>query len=156
QIPNQFPPLPNSCVHFNDKKHSIPVCFKVKMKQKVWVAAQKIKKNILMQPSDFKIKIRNIVGLKYKPVLRIVPQLWLNKTLNQNTILTEEYLKPIPQVIKGQSVHLKISSKSIVISTEAIALEDGYQGQIIAMNNPQTNAGFHAKVIAPNQVEVLA
>ena len=96
----------------------------------------------------------NIAGLKYKPYQKLPPNIWLKRALRKNSILSEEYLDSLPQVIKGQKVHIKILGPSIALDMEATAQDDGYLGQTIKIKNTNNSKIFTALVTASNQAKV--
>jgi flagella basal body P-ring formation protein FlgA len=156
QITNRYPPLKQIGVRLNDKNHSIPVWFKVKAYQKVLVAKQDLSSRTLISHLDFELQDRDIAGLKGKPYQELPQELWLTKGMKHQAILTEEEVSPRPQVLKGQSVHIKIISQGLSITTDAIAEQDGYLGQTIKMKNAQNKDYFTALITATNQAEVRA
>lgn len=154
QVKISYPPLKQICVHLIDGKHSIPVWFKVKAYQKILVAKQNIDKHNTINNKEFILKNSNIAGLKNRPYTKLPNTLWLKKSIKKNAILTEDYLSPKPQILKGQTVHVTVKNQAISISTQATALHDAYLGQPIKVMNEQSNKPFIAIVTAPNKAEV--
>lgn len=152
----KYPPPQQLCVWLQYKKTAIPVWFKVIAYQKILVARTPLKSHRAVKQTEFMLKELNIAGLKNKPYQHLQTALWLKKTLHQNEVLDETHLKALPEVVKGQSVHLKIISQGVSITTEAIAQHDAYKGQKVSMRNPRSNKTFMALVTDLNQVEVHA
>lgn len=155
-LPKHYPPASLVCVKLAYQNSILPIWFSVKAYQKVLVARQNIKAHTASTADDFVLKTRNITGLKSSPIGHLAKNIWLNKSINKHQILTTENLSPMPKVLKGQSVQIKIISEGISISTEAIAQQDGYVGQAVLMKNKSSNKPFNAIVTAANQAEVRA
>ncbi len=154
KIANQYPSTKRVCVRLNYEKHSIPVWFAVKAYKKVLVAKHKIKIHTLVNNRDFALKERNIAGLKASPYSQLPASMWLQKTMNEDQILTSQYLTDIPAIIRGKKVQIKVVNRGISLTTEAIAQNDGYIGQAVRMKNIQTNKYFLAVVTSSNQAEI--
>lgn len=155
-IKDRYPPLKQICVRLNAAKQSISLWFKVKAYQRILVAKRKLNTHTALSSEDFILKTSNIAGLKSAPYQQLPSQLWLKKPLPQDAILTEEYLSLKPQVIRGQQVQIKVINQGIAISTDAIAQQDGFVGQLISVMNKKSHKLFLATITAPNQAEVHA
>jgi flagella basal body P-ring formation protein FlgA len=75
-----------------------------------------------------------------------------NKSINAGDILTRHHLSPIALVRSGDLIKAQLSSNGLKIELEARAKETGYIGQIIQIQNLQTNKTFKAKIIDRNKV----
>lgn len=142
------------CVRLHHDKVSIPIWFTVKAYQKVLVATHQIKNRSEINDRDFILKNREVTPLNHKPYHTIPHHTWLIKTMNKGQILTDYYIANRPQVLKGETVRITVINKGISITTDAIALSDGYLGQHIKMNNPKSNKLFVAVVTDKNQAEI--
>ncbi len=154
KIKESYPPAKRLCVYLYNDQLSIPVWFEIKAYQSVLTAQHNIPKHTVLSAHDFSIQKQDIAGLASLPLTQIPSDTWLNHSLTKGEVLTLSHISPKPAIIKDSKVHVHIHAEGVIVSTEAIADEDGYQGQTITLHNMQSKKQFHALVSAPNEAEV--
>ena len=87
-----------------------------------------------------------------KPINKIPKNLIASKVISKNSILTISNTKIAPAILKGEKVRVKISSKNVVIFSNAKALKDGEIGEKIKIE--MNRKIFDAKVINKGVVEI--
>ena len=155
QIQDRYPPLKSTCVRLIGAKRSIPIWFTVKAYQNVLLAKRELRKRSSLNKADFIVKKTNIAGLRYKPYRKLPSGTWLNRDLKKNTLLSEDYISLLPQVIKGHKTEIKLSSQGVTLRTEGISQQDGYLGQSIKVKTTNKTV-LTAVVTAAHQTEVQA
>ncbi|MFI4918176.1 MAG: flagellar basal body P-ring formation chaperone FlgA [Legionellales bacterium] len=155
QVPTSYPTAKRVCVRLKHGKHASSIWFAVKAYKNVLVAQRALKKHTTVQQADFVFKKRNLAGLTEKPCTSLNPNAWLKNSMNKNQILTEDNLSTPPLVLRGHTVTVRVASKRITITTEAIAQKDGYLGEKVRMQNPKSHQYFVATITAKNQAERL-
>jgi flagella basal body P-ring formation protein FlgA len=156
QLPKEYPTAKRICVQLRYQQHSIPLWFAVKAYQKVLVAQHRMKAQSLIHQGDVILQLRNIAGLKHKPLTQLPANLWLNHAINKNQILTQDDLSNTPEVIQGQKVKVNVQEQGISIIAEAEAQHNAYLGQEVRMKNLGTHKYFNATVIGKNRAEIKA
>ncbi len=154
EIKNSYPARKRMCVRLYNEHHIIPIWFEVHAQQSVLVARTDINKRTLLKADDFVLEQRDITGLSQTPYQVMPHHSMLKKALHAHEILTPEHIMPMPLIMKNSKTKLYIHSLGITITTEAIAQEDGYLGQNIALHPQNTKKSIRALVIAPNEAEV--
>lgn len=122
---------------------NIPVNFTLKVWRECWLSKRRLEKNQRVQEIDF-IKIKKDITLMAgKPVLSLnIKGKVLNRPLGVGIPLLEEYLMEAPEVLQGESVTVLAKQGNVVISTRALALENGIKGQNIQVKSPETHFKF--------------
>jgi flagella basal body P-ring formation protein FlgA len=57
-----------------------------------------------------------------------------------------------PLVQRGATVRIELSVRGLAISGQAVALDDGAEGEKVRVQNPASRALLMAEVVGPNQV----
>ena len=78
----------------------------------------------------------------------------LRRLVNEGTVLRESMLEPLPVIQRGKHITLKLITGHVVLTTDAVALEDGPRGGIIAISKLNSKDRFQAKVVDEGTVEV--
>ncbi|MBM7556999.1 flagellar basal body P-ring formation chaperone FlgA [Halanaerobacter jeridensis] len=79
----------------------------------------------------------------------------LTRTLAAEQILTNDMLATPQLVTRWQKVKIVAKVGGVVVTTTGKALENGRKGDIIKVKNTNSNQTIEAKVVAPNEVEVV-
>lgn len=74
--------------------------------------------------------------------------------LSPNTILKNQYLKEQPAVQRGEKVDVEVVVGPVLLSYQAISREEGYIGEEIICQNPDSREKFLAKVIGENRLQI--
>ncbi|MDP3269473.1 MAG: flagellar basal body P-ring formation chaperone FlgA [Legionella sp.] len=154
-VSEKYPVAKHICVSLYNDKDSIAIWFEVKAFKKVMIARHNIKSNSPVKASDFALQIRNIAGLQDVPKSQLSEPSWLKLGIKKNQILTTRYLMPYPDVISGESVHIKSIKNKILIATQGIAQNHAWVGEKVRIKNPLTNKFFSGTVTARQEVEII-
>lgn len=154
EIKAGYPPAKRTCVWLKHGKKHIPIWFEVHAFARVLVAKENIKINTPIQNNMLLWQERDIAGLPDQPAQHYPQNTWLNSSLLKNKILLTSQLKEVPQIIKGQELKVSFNKKSIRVIMDAIALNNGYEGQSISIQNPANQEVFVAQVTGSGQAEV--
>lgn len=150
-----FPTAKRVCVWLINQQVHKPVWFEVKAYQSVRVAKNTLPAGTVLGDKQFSWQERNIAGLKSKPASKIGKRQRIKKTLPAQDILLADNLESIPDVIHGQRVQVVVRHKSVQLITEAVALKDGYQGQILPLKNTMNQQSFMAKITGIQKAEIV-
>ena len=77
------------------------------------------------------------------------------RALRPGEVLTEAGVEAIPLVKRSEVVRVQAFCGAFIISTQAIACEDGTSGAVIHVRNVQTRQEFSAKVTGVGAVEAI-
>ena len=137
----------------------IYVNLKTNMFKKVFVANKTLFKGEKISKSNFKYKKANIINVD-SPLITdfnnsLVKDGILTKTISQNEILTEEYLKK-PVIVKwGDHIQAEIKIGGINVTTMVKAKEKGKKGDFILVENLKTGKQFKAEIINRRLVRLV-
>ncbi len=150
-----FPTSKRVCVWLTPGNNArLAVWFTVKAFAQVLVAKRDMRYDTLIKNDYFSLKERDIAGLNAVPA-RVLPQsVWLKTSIARNRILLTSQLKEPPLVIHGQHLNVITHNHGITITMDAIALADGYAGEIITVKNPLNQKTFVAKISGIQQAEM--
>lgn len=98
-------------------------------------------------------EITTVTGTPLRDVTELAGKRAVN-SLAQNAVLTLVNTEPVPLVMRNATVHVQAKCGAFIISAVAIALEDGLQGAIIRVRNPDSRDEYTARVIAAGLLEL--
>ncbi|MCX7984362.1 MAG: flagellar basal body P-ring formation chaperone FlgA [Bacteroidetes bacterium] len=76
------------------------------------------------------------------------------RILSEKSVVTRSVSKPIPIVNPYDIVTLKVRAGTVMISTPAIAKEEGYRGKHITVQRVDTHQKYRARVLDAHTVEL--
>lgn len=79
-----------------------------------------------------------------------------NRMVTEGTILRQSMLDDEPVIERGDAVTLTVTSGTVIVSTQAVARQDGVVGDIITVQRSGVHARFRARVIDENTVELVS
>lgn len=79
----------------------------------------------------------------------------LTRSLSAGQVLTERALQPKPLVRKGDVVDVIARDGVLLVTTKALALEDGAAGQFISVRNMESKRDIQARVLEDSRCEVF-
>jgi flagella basal body P-ring formation protein FlgA len=132
------------------------VRFEWEWKRPVWVAQESQKAGNL-QPEDFVLESRSILNLPSEPLpsSELPRDLLLIRPVPKGEPLLVSNVKIPIAVARGSAVTASVRSGTMLVSINAIALENGSIGQTIRLQNPSSRKELIGKVVQPNNVEVI-
>ncbi|MHB9110546.1 MAG: flagellar basal body P-ring formation chaperone FlgA [Armatimonadota bacterium] len=98
-------------------------------------------------------EITTVTGAPLRDVAELDGRRAVN-SLAQNAVLTLANTEPIPLVKRNDTVHVQAKCGSFIITTVAVALEDGLAGATIRVRNPDTRQEYAARVVAVGLLEL--
>lgn len=78
-----------------------------------------------------------------------------SRYISRGTILEKKYLKEKPAVKRGDEVNIEVMVGPIIISYRAISKEDGFIGEQIQCQNPESKERFLAEIIGNKQLQIV-
>ncbi len=147
--------IPIEIVSANGRSVRSYVTIRLELFKKVFVAAKQIEAKEPLSSSDVKIKTVNISELRGTPVdlNENISKFRSRVNINSGEIIRTEMIEEQPVITAGQTITAKAVFGSVVVSTKAVARQNGLEGEIIKIltdNNKQLNA----RVIDSNNVIV--
>lgn len=76
------------------------------------------------------------------------------RTVTPNRLLTWRDIARRPLVRKGTLVDVSAAEGQLVITMKAVAMENGAQGDVVTVRNPESRKDFAAMVVDENHVQV--
>lgn len=124
----------------------------------VWVAQSHLKRGELIQSQHLAREIQNWRSVPQKSLTMsessIVGQV-LRQSVSKGTPIQQEFLAEAPMVRQGEQVELVvITAPGVQIRSKAEAQQDGVEGAMISVRQPQTQKIIRAKVVREKSVEV--
>lgn len=76
------------------------------------------------------------------------------RILSEGTLLTENMVEPLPQVEQGAIVTVQARANNVIVSSKAVAKEDGWTGRFVTVQKVGSHQRLRAKVIKERTVEL--
>lgn len=76
------------------------------------------------------------------------------KMILPGSMLRESALEIAPSVVQDEAVTLTIRTKRVILSTSAVAKEDGLLGRVIRVQKTNSHQQIEAKVVGEHKVEI--
>ncbi len=122
----------------------------------VLVAAEDIRRNEIIGDDKCRLEKSDITGLVEAP-LTDPAQLsgkWSKRYIRKGQILTSGVIEEIPTVMSGQAINILYKSSALQITARGKALQTGYSGDKIKVQNTQSNKIISGTVIDAKTVSV--
>jgi flagellar basal body P-ring formation protein FlgA len=129
---------------------------KLEVLAKIIVAAEPLKKGLIIKPQHLKsavIDINEIANPESDPHQLIGMQ--LNRNLGVDTPVLASMVEALPVVKRGQRVKIIAESGTLHLTATGFAQSDGKIDQVIKVQNIQSTKTVYGKVTSPGIVEVL-
>jgi len=142
----------------NDKTiQEIPLWFKVKAFQYVWVALDDIQRNTTLASSLFELQLKDIAtkGSFYYKKWPNGKAFWNIIKIKKGQVLTKNQIAPEPLVKRYQAINVEYRSNNIMIQIKGKALSNGFIGDRILIDIEESKKPISAVIIAKNKVKVV-
>lgn len=129
---------------------------KIEYFKEVYVTTDRIGRRDKITPEKVTLKRMEITSLTEKPVTSDddLSKMWTLRSINKDQILTTGIVDLIPPVKSGQGVSILYKSGPLEIVARGIAMEDGFQGDMIRVRNNQSRKTILATVADDETVEI--
>lgn len=129
---------------------------RVEVYKKVVTAAKYIKRGGGIEPGDLALEDRDVSLLpqKYYENLAQVISTEAKTAIPLRSTIFEWMIKETPLVHRGDKITIKVLGPSLVVKTEGIAMEDGYQGKKIKVSAKNSKTTLDGIVVSAGEVEV--
>ena len=123
----------------------------------VYVAAHPLARGVIISRTDVvekQIDLATVHGQACTNLEQLVG-LRTQRLIQSGEVLLSNMLQTVPLIRRGDAVLAMAQREGLVVTAFAIAREDGAVGEIIKVQNVQSHAVIHGKVINNNTVQVL-
>ncbi len=129
----------------------------VHVMQTVYVAAHKIARGVVLAEIDLREKQVDLASVKSRAIVERGQLIGAqaSRAIREGEVLTEANISPTPLVRRGDVVTLIVERGGIMVSTYALAREDGIVGEVIKVDNLQSKKQIHARVVNATTVQVI-
>jgi len=129
----------------------------VHVMQTVYVAAHKIARGVVLAEIDLSEKKVDLATVKTRAIIDRGQLLGAqaSRAIREGEILSETNISPTPLVRRGDVVTLIVEHSGLLVSTYALAREDGSVGEVIKVDNLQSKKQIHARVVNATTVQVI-
>jgi len=129
---------------------------KIEALANIVVAAESLKKNLVLQPQHLNIVAVDINEIA-NPELdsRDLIGMQLTRALTTGSPVLGSMVEALPVVRRGQKVKIVIETGSLHLTTTGFAHSDGKVDQMIKIQNIDSNKMVHGRVTGPGVVEVI-
>jgi flagella basal body P-ring formation protein FlgA len=122
----------------------------------VLTAEKSIPRGIEIKSSNLILTRKEITNVSSVPIIsKDLIGLRAATTINAGDIITKSNTDKMPVVIRNSRVSIKAYCGVMVISTIAIACEDGAMDEIIRVENPDTHQQYYARVKGSSVLEIV-
>jgi flagella basal body P-ring formation protein FlgA len=122
----------------------------------VLVAARQLPRHAVVRPEDVR-SLRLETTFLQRPLLLDPDSLSVYRTrslISAGSILYRDMLEPQPLVFEGDDVTVTVSEGAVRLTTRAVAVEDGWKGDVIAVRREGTRETVKARVEATGSVAI--
>jgi flagella basal body P-ring formation protein FlgA len=137
----------------DDLLHTVHVQVEVQIMRSVVVATRRILRGQTFTDADVTLTSRWLTSLAQTPMTdpqQMVGQV-ADRLISADAIVMQGDARPPCLVERGQMMIVRCISGNLVIRSEARALEDGVDGQLIQVRNDRTRATFSVRVSGPQE-----
>lgn len=143
------------CRH--QKPWTIYVPVRIYVTSQIIVASRPLARGHQLQESDVKLARYDINRLNYGYLQ--TADMAIGKILKQPLIagapVQPKQLKSPLVIRRGEAVKIVVKTPSFQVAMQGVALSDGKQGQMIKIRNLQSKRVIEARVVGPQQVQIL-
>jgi flagella basal body P-ring formation protein FlgA len=134
----------------------LPILADVRVRMQVLVAAKTINSKARIGKTDIEKSWRAINSLKDKYLTDAgdVLDQQAKKMISLGTVITKDFLEPLPLVKRGQLVTVIYRKGGLDIRTVGKSLQSAFKNEVIQVRNERSKEVFRAKVVGPGQVSV--
>ncbi len=131
------------------------VSVKIKLMQKVFVAASDFERHASLSNEAIILKTLDVTTINGTPLNAdaSIDQYRTKSFIKKGEILFEERLEKIPLISIGDKVDTEVRAGNVIIKTEAVARENGGNGDLIELVSPG-NKIIKARIVDANKVIV--
>jgi flagella basal body P-ring formation protein FlgA len=139
------------------KKDRLSISGSVEKIEQVLVAKRSIKKDDIITPADFEYQARNVFDLKSDFILsdQVIKGKMLRIPIRKGSVLTQSMLADLPLIKKGDVVSLVAQNDAMIIVTTGVSKEDGFENQLIKVENISSGRLIKGVVKSKSKVEVI-
>ena len=129
---------------------------RIKKFEFVYVATELIRRHNIINDSNVQLKLMDITYLSDVPIQdpAQINEQWAKRNIKPEQIITNKIIENIPLVKQGKRVTILCSSGGFEISVPGLTLEQGSKGDLIRVQNSQSNKTIKCTVVSANTVEV--
>ncbi len=124
--------------------------------ENVLIAADDIRRNEIVSPEKCRIEkmeISSLVELPYTDISQLKGK-WAKRFIRKGQIFTSGIFEDIPTVISGQTINIIYQTPKFEIAARGKALQTGYSGEIIRVQNLQSYKIVSGTVVDTKTVAV--
>ena len=136
----------------------VPVLVTVRRFGDVIVAARPLQRHSVLAAADLRIQRMETTQLHpgYCGDVRSITGQRTKRMFPEGSVLFAEMCEPIPLIHQGDLVKLVVRSRSVSLSTQATAKQDGARGSVIFVQRQGSHDRIKARVLESSIVEALA
>jgi len=120
-----------------------------------WSARQPVAANTTFEPSE--LETRRVDFLRDRDALPAAVgdrSFVFARTIQPNRVLTWRDIARRPLVRKGDVIEVAAIDGLLQVTMKGLAMENGAQGDVVTVRNPETRKDFAAQVVAENRVQI--
>jgi flagella basal body P-ring formation protein FlgA len=148
--------LPVEVVVDGRQEYSCMVSVKVRVFDTVLVAGRQLGRHEHITSPDVRrvrIETTELRGIALRSEKELAG-LRSTRIINAGSVLTEDIVESVPDVLRGSTVRLVVRGRNFRLSVEAVAKEDGMRGKEIIVQRIGSATRVHATVLDQRTVEM--
>ncbi len=122
----------------------------------VLVATRRLDRNTAVEQDAVSVERRDVRTLGHRGLASLEEAIGkrTRRLVPEGEILTAADLEEVPLIERGDRVLVTVHLGGITVSATAVALEDGFEGQVIDVKNDRSGKRFQGTVVAGGLVRV--
>lgn len=133
---------------------NLPVPARVKVFADVLITTRRIARRHVIEAADFesqRLDITNLTGSAITHPDSVIGH-WAQRTINPGQIVDRRWLAEVPLIQRGDKITMAFTSGAVRVTTNVVAMEDGYRNQQIMVKSAQAKRLLPAVVVDGNTV----
>ena len=147
--------LKGSVMHETERISGFSVRITLSVYDNVYVADRRIKRNSRIDMRALTMEVRPVsINSGYINDINEIESRIASKYIRPGAVITRQNTKIIPDVSRGARAQVEVKGSNIKLVINAVAKKDGYIGEKIKFQNPDSNESFMAVISGKNQAVI--
>jgi len=149
--------IPVRIVFQDNSSEIVYVNTEISLFKRVPVAEMNMNRNKPLHYSDFKMELRDITALRTEPAEPedLYSGVRTRRVIVRGRIITKDMIESEPVIHRGDRVKVLAKSSNLLVTTYAIAKQDGWKGKRIRVRTLGSRKEIYALVTGPSVVEII-
>ncbi len=147
--------LKGNIMHESERISGFSTRISLSVFDNVFVAKRRIKRNAQLDMRALTMEVQPVsINSGYINDINEIEGRIASKYIRPGAVITSQNTKIIPDVSRGETAMVEVKSSSVKLVINAVAKKDGYIGEKIKFENPDSNESFMAVISGRKQAVI--